>query len=302
MNPTHIQEHLRAIADMTEYMTLCFPDGDKSCFFCCPPIRPAGYEHIEHKNIIKRILRENSEALKNYTEDIIPITGFSCWALGYTDENNKLIGCLLHPAQNGGVDLRYRTNYGEKCVRELCPEAKVFSLLTPKEKTFWLLLAADLDSFSYSSRKLNPLFEMMNWGRHLLSLLALKEGYTSFTRKSFFQAYPFFSTNIPPKPNVYLIKGLVNGEGTHILKSHAFKSEFEIFSTRISKALCQTAQRSHPPPRGGFHTHLLELDRDFLDLLRLSARISRATQKDALALKELVDRELEEFRQSLGRM
>ena len=285
---------------MTGYTTLCFPDGEKSCFFCCPPIRPAGYEHIQHKNIIKRILRENSESLKTRTEEIIPITGFSCWALGYMDKSHKLIGCLLHPAQNGEVDLRYRTDYGEKCERELCREANVFSALALEEKKFWLHLADGLDSFSYSSRRFNPLFEMMNWGGHLLGLLALKEDYRAFTKESFFRSYPFFTTQLPPKPNVYPIKWLVDSEGTHILKSHAFKSEFEVFSRRISKQLCQTAPQSNFPQPPYLHTHLLDLDPDFLDLLRLSARITRTTREDALALKKLVDRELEEFRQSIG--
>jgi hypothetical protein len=75
-----------------------------------------------------------------------------------------------------------------------------------------------------------------------------------------------------------------------------------MFSGRISKVLCQAAQQNHPRQTLGFHTHLLDLDRDFLDLLRLSARITRTTKEDALALKKLVDRELEEFRQSIGRM
>lgn len=287
---------------MTEYTTLCFPDGEKSCFFCCPPIRPAGYDHIQYKNIIRRILRENNEAFQMHAKDIIPITGFSCWALGYMDKSYGLIGCLLHPAQNGGVDLRYRTDYGEKCERELCPEAKVFSGLALEEKKFWLQLAHGLDSFSFSSRMRNPLFIMMGWGGHLLSLLASKEDYGAITRESFFRSYPFFSTSIPPRPNAYLINWLLNSEGTHILRSPAFKPEFEIFSRRISKALSQTAQQNNPPQHPALHTHLLDLDRDFLDFLRLSARITRTTKEDASVLKKLVDRELEEFRQSLGRI
>ena len=35
-------------------VSLCFPDEEKSCFACCPPIRAAGYEHIEYKNFINR--------------------------------------------------------------------------------------------------------------------------------------------------------------------------------------------------------------------------------------------------------
>ncbi|MGD9318853.1 MAG: hypothetical protein PVH99_02775 [Desulfobacteraceae bacterium] len=286
----------------SENVTLCFPHTGKSCFACCPPIRPAGYEHIQHRNIIRRMLRENSEAFNRHAVDKISITGFSCWALGYLDKNHRLIGCLLHPVQNGGVDLRFRTDYGEKCEREFCPEAKAFSGLALDNKKFWLHLADGLDSFSYSSRKLNPLFKMMNWGGHLLSLLVSNENHRAFTKESFFQSYPFFSTNNPPKPNAYMIKWLVNREGTHILKSHTFKSEFEMFSRRISKALCQAAQQNNPPRPPGFHTHLLDLDRDFLDLLRLSARITKTTKQDALALKNLVDKALEEFRQSLEKI
>jgi len=286
----------------SESMTLCFPQTGKSCFACCPPIRPTGYEHIQHRNIIGRMLRENTEAFNGHAEDKIPITGFSCWALGYLDKNHRLIGCLLHPAQNRGVDLRYRTDYGEKCRRESCPEAKAFSRLRVREKKFWLHLADGLDSFYYSSRGLNPLFEMMNWGGQLLSLIASNENHRAFRKESFFQSYPFFSTNTPPRPNAYLIKWLVDREGTHILKSQTFKSKFEMFSGGISEPLCQAAQQNHPLHPPGFHTHLLDLDGDFLDLLRLSARITKTTKQDALALKGLVDKALEEFRQGVGRV
>lgn len=291
--------------------TLCLPDAGKSCFACCPPIRPAGYEHIQHRNIIKRMLRENSEAFQKLAGEKIPITGFSCWALGYLDKNYRLIGCLLHPAQNGGVDLRYRTEYGEKCEREFCPEAKVFSGLALDDKEFWLHLADGLDSFSYSSRNLNPLFDMMNWGGNLLGLIASNEDYRAFTKKSFFQSYPLLSACSPPKPNVYLINWLVDKEGTHILKSRTLKIAFQIFSARISKKLCQAGRHSHtsqPPFRGGGQsgdfggafTHQLDLDTHFLDFLRLSAHITRTSREDALALKDLVDGELEEFRQGMG--
>jgi len=285
-----------------ESITLCFPHTGKSCFACCPPIRPPSYEHIQHRNIIRRMLQENTESFNAHAEHKIPITGFSCWALGYLDENHRLIGCLLHPAQNGGVDLRYRTDYGEKCEREFCPEAKVFSGLALEAKNFWLQLADGLDSFSYSSRERNPLFEMMNWGGHLLGLLASNEYRRTFTKESFFQSYPFFSTDTPPRPNAYLIKWLVDGEGTHILKSHSFKSQFEMFSMRLSKTLCQAAQQDNSPQPLDCYTHLLDLDSDFLNLLRLSARITKTTQQNALVLKDLVDKALEEFRQSMGRI
>jgi hypothetical protein len=96
------------------------------------------------------------------------------------------------------------------------------------------------------------------------------------------------------------VKWLVDREGPRILKSHTFKSKFERFSRRISETLCQAAQQINPPQPLDCHTHLLDLDSDFLNLLRLSARITKTTKQDALALKGLVDKALEEFRQSAG--
>ncbi|MBL7211240.1 MAG: hypothetical protein ISS61_02540 [Desulfobacteraceae bacterium] len=58
--------------------TLCLPDTEKNCFACCPPIRPAGYEHLQHTGIVKRMLRENTRAFAGKGAAISPITGFSC--------------------------------------------------------------------------------------------------------------------------------------------------------------------------------------------------------------------------------
>lgn len=92
--------------------TLCVPDARRSCFACCPPIRPAGYEHIQYRNMVMRMLRENTRDFAAGGGGLI--TGFSCWALGYLDEDFRQVGCLLHPARNHGQDLRYRVGYEEK--------------------------------------------------------------------------------------------------------------------------------------------------------------------------------------------
>ncbi|MFH0844586.1 MAG: hypothetical protein V1930_03855 [Pseudomonadota bacterium] len=118
------------------YPTLCFPDHEKSCFACCPPIRPAGYEHIQYRDILKRFLREDTESFKKRNDAIGPITGLSCWALGHMYNSFKQVGCMLHPAQNDGVDLRYRVDYGEKCSRETCREEKIFSKLDKNDRVF----------------------------------------------------------------------------------------------------------------------------------------------------------------------
>jgi hypothetical protein len=161
---------------MTEFpSTLCAPDQEKSCFACCPPIRPPGYEHLQYTNEIKRVLRENTASLRREEKSLLPITGFSCWALGHLDGGFKRIGCLLHPSQNGGEDLRYRVDYGDKCARESCLEAGIFARLCPEARNFWVRLSEGLDSFSYSSRTLNPLFRILGWGGAVLNLVATAE-------------------------------------------------------------------------------------------------------------------------------
>lgn len=276
--------------------TLCFPDGRKTCFACCPPIRPATYEHIQFKNMIRRVLRENTASFDRQDRSVIPIRGYSCWALGYLDRTCKTIGCLVHPALNRGVDLRFRIAYGDKCRRESCPEALIFSRLDAREKTFWLRLADGLDSFSYSSRKANPLLDLLGWGSCLLGLVPSVEAPRTFTGESFFAAYPFFSTKVKPRANAYLINHLVRRENLHILQEECFREEFERFSARIEDLL--TRLRPHQGTAEPY-VHRLPVDPDFLNLLRLSAHVPRLSLEGVLRLKDLVDKELDQFRSSL---
>jgi hypothetical protein len=275
--------------------TLCAPDAEKSCVACCPPIRPAGYEHIQYKGIVKRMLRENTMAFAKKGEGLWPITGFSCWALGYLDQRYRLVGCLLHPFQNNGEDLRYRVDYGEKCERECCPEAGVFLELGIDDRKSWLHLADGLDSFAYSSKKFNPLFRMMGWGAELLHLIALNSDGRSFIGASFSQAYPFFSTRSHPRGNAYILNTLVRMDSVNLLKAESFRLQFEAFSTSLSRQLREgrSAPRSQAP-----HTHLAGLDPYFLDFLRLSVGITRIDQEGALRLKEIADRAIERFHKS----
>lgn len=275
----------------TNSPTLCFPDHEKSCFACCPPIRPAGYEHIRYKHIIGRILRENTGAFIPGDEKIVPIRGFSCWALGYLDKGYRLVGCLLHPEQNGGVDLRYRVDYGKKCPREVCPEARAFGKLGVRERGFWLRLADGLDAFSYSSKGMNPLFSMMGWGPRLLGLISAGEDFRPFTLRTFLGSYPFFSTRIHPRCHAYLIRNLVEQGGVRILKREPFRIEFERFSVRLSERL----RRECPHRPDGEPVHRLDLDRDFQDFLRLSIPVSRLHREDALLLKQIVDKDVQAF-------
>ena len=288
--------------------TLCFPDDLKSCFACCPPIRPAGYEHQTHKNIIKRILRENTDSFVKEDRMKRPIRGYSCWALGYLDQDCRLPGCLLHPCRNDGIDLRYRVDYGEKCQREYCPEAKTFAGLPSHVKAFWVGLADGLDSFSYSSRRTNLLFRMMNWGEPFLHFISGAEAEEKLTGDSFLKIYPFFTNPLPPRGHAYLLGRLIDEKNLHWLKSTPFKNAFERFSSDLVASTGQKAQtltRAQKPGNAegqpGSHVHLLPLDRNFSDFLRLTLHVTQATLEEALTIKEEVDVRIEAFRKEGAR-
>ena len=275
--------------------TLCAPDEEKSCFACCPPIRPPGYDHSPYANEIKRVLRENTASLRREERAIFPITGFSCWALGYLDGGFKRIGCLLHPTQNDGEDLRYRVDYGDKCARESCVEAGIFAHLAPETKNFWLRLSEGLDSFSYSSRTRNPLFRILGWGGSVLNLVAVAEKERDLHKDSILDICPFFNTALPPRANAYLLRVLIDSESVDLLRDRRFRSRFEELSDRLSKEIPLQVFSSSSAP----YVHSLPMDTDFLDFLRLSGRIAKAPPEEAVSLKEFVDHELKRFRDGL---
>lgn len=239
------------------------------------------------------MLRENNEDFLRRGKGVIPITGFSCWALGYLDKKHKLVGCLLHPASNGGNDLRYRVDFGEKCRRETCPEAKIFSNLGVQAKEFWLHMADGLDSFSYAGRTTNPLFDMMDWGKDLLEQIAMTDVGIIYSWKSFLESYPFFLTNLSPRANAYLLRRLITRRTLHILKDPHFRSAFEKFSGRMTGLLGRKLSNSPSAP----HVHLLDSEQDFLNFLRLSACIYKAGAEDVSRLKKITDEQLQKFRE-----
>ena len=57
---------------------------------------------------------------------------YCCEYLGFLDENERRVGCLLHPAQNGGSDLRGASFYGQElCEGHFCPS---YHYLSPAEQ------------------------------------------------------------------------------------------------------------------------------------------------------------------------
>lgn len=287
----HYLKNMTCLADKNTEPTLCFPDGEKSCFACCPPIRPAGYEHIRFLPMIRRMLRENREAFSAAKKTIKPITGFSCWALGYLDERYRKIGCLLHPVQNRGSDLRFRVDYGDKCSRENCPSAENFLELGVLERWFYLRLCEGLDSFSYSSQQFNPLFRLMGWGVETLRMVADHDPQKSRTKEAFFKTYPIFASSLNSRASAYLLLQLLRRRGCDLLEVPGFRIRFENFSETLKVGI----KKAFPLNNGSHFTHRLHLDTQFLDYLRLSLDISKTDTATALQIKEWVDTSLKAF-------
>lgn len=275
--------------------SLCFPDRIKSCFACCPPIRPAGYDHFDHKNSIKRLLLENSSEYDPEDKDVRPVTGFSCWAMGYVDNEYRQPGCLLHPCQNRGHDLRYRIDYGTKCIREICYEARVFERLNEEQKKFWLTLAEGMDSFEYSSRKINILFKITGWGNKILGIIADRESDKISGKSPFLKAYPFFDSNIYPRGNAYLLTYLVNKRGVKALKKMKFMKSFKLFSRNLTASI----KERFDMVTGPVHVHKMDMDPLFTDFLRLSLQLKKSEYSTVENILNYTDDQLKLFCRSI---
>ena len=142
-----------------EILHLCQPDPGKSCGACC-----GLYNHADSSRgpLVER-LRARTRRFRGAGRSPEDLRAFSAWVaanedaakryeviycceyLGFLDEAERRVGCLLHPACNGGSDLREVSFYGrELCQGHLCPS---FTYLTGTEKS--LLIAVLEDWYLY---------------------------------------------------------------------------------------------------------------------------------------------------------
>lgn len=115
---------------------LCQPDGGKSCAACCGIYN---YADSSREALAAR-LRARTERFRREVRGPGDLADFSrrtreaedqakrfevihcCEYAGFLDDDERRVGCLLHPARNGGADLRGVSFYGrELCEGHLCP-------------------------------------------------------------------------------------------------------------------------------------------------------------------------------------
>jgi len=197
-------------------LTLCRPDDDKSCFACCPPIRPVGYDHLDWRSSLQRLLIDNTARFRADGPRQETVTGYFCWALGFLDPAGRQIGCLLHPAQNQGQDLRDLTGYGDKCRRESCPPATAFAALTPEQQSCLLGLAQGLDSFEYASPHKNLMWAGLSWGPAVMAALTELEPGRPLTPARLTELCPVL-TRSDPDGRAWLLEQLLAKHGPVVL-------------------------------------------------------------------------------------
>ena len=114
---------------------LCQPDGAKSCGACC-----GLYNWHDHsRETLRSLLQRRTSLFFPWGKEIdfhyyrqlaeVPASNpklletiYNCEFLGFIDQGQKRVGCLLHPSIHEGVDLRGNSFYGaELCAGHFCP-------------------------------------------------------------------------------------------------------------------------------------------------------------------------------------
>ena len=119
-----------------DFIHLCQPDTCKSCGACCglynyaDSSREALTTKLRNRTRLFHETVRSPDDLKRFSDTV---TGresserlyeviYCCEYLGFLDDDERRVGCLLHPLQNGGVDMRDVSFYGvELCNGHFCP-------------------------------------------------------------------------------------------------------------------------------------------------------------------------------------
>jgi hypothetical protein len=210
--------------------------------------------------------------------------GYHCWALGFLDTQGRRVGCLLHPNQNQGQDLRFLIDYGNKCDREHCSAARMFELLPVEGRRFWLPLVRGMNSFYFSSPRSNPLFHILHWGPKVLESLRLGAIKKHWTASELLCEEPFLLDPLwKPKVHRYLFR-----LGIESLHGHEAEGPpLDQFCRKLLRRIVSSAEARTLPETDNHtnYTHLLPLEDDFLDFLRLGLGWRKSSLHQAIELK-----------------
>jgi len=274
------------------FSTLCFPDGEKSCFYCCPPIREPQADSLDLLAEKIQLFRLNRRNLSKNRQDAGEIHGESCWGLGFLDPREKLIGCLLHPCQNQGTDRRNLTGYRSKCAGTLCQEAITFSRLNPIRQRFYLDLADGMDSFHYSSRRANPLMKILPWGVPVLDAIFLLEQGKAPARMEFISRYNFFWHELNYRLDSWMVGEIIKHRGLEKIMAQPGK-----YFTFRQQLLCRLLQMNGQPAAESptVPVHRLSIPLELSRLLKFGLNLWEATATEVGILQGIILQEIDRF-------
>jgi len=283
---------------------LCAPTPGLTCFGCCPPIRPARYDHLDYVGSLRREFAENRRRYFEEGPRYRPIVGYHCWALGFLDPQGRRIGCLLHPCQNQGQDLRSLIDYGNKCMRESCLPAKTYACLPPEGQRFWLPLVEGLNAFHFSSPRANPLFHLLLWGPEVLEALRTRAEERKWTSTELLHRHPFLlDTECDPRSRRYLLHQLLELLSARELHSSSLDLRDccqNLWSRALSLPEIQELQDSSRGTAQASYTHRLALDAGYLDFVRIGLGCKKAPLHLVLKLEARIRRLIVESVQIQG--
>ena len=145
----------QAYAPGETFLHLCQPGNGKSCGACCgiynyaDSSRDALADRLRKRTSLFRRSVRGPGDLSHFSRAVLAAEDqsrrfdviYCCEYTGFLDDNETLVGCLLHPGQNGGIDLRGVSFYGlELCSGHLCPS---YHFLSRTEKRILVELLDD---------------------------------------------------------------------------------------------------------------------------------------------------------------
>jgi len=221
--------------------------------------------------------------------------------LGYLDEDEKTVGCLLHPSQHHGTDHRYLVGYEGKCAREVCLEAQTFNALSEEAKRFYLAMTIGMDSFAYSSRKENPIFPILLWGRVISDKIAEAEGFRTIHRDEFKARYSAFFTYLDYRIDSYFVEKFVAMRNLACLRESGFFERYKGWQEDLLQRYRSSNTPSQVTPSGtpsDRFVHLHDIPLSFSRLLKFALNIWKAPEERITSLRKQIDGEIERFIES----
>ncbi|MDD5475812.1 MAG: hypothetical protein PHU03_04765, partial [Syntrophales bacterium] len=159
---------------------LCQPGPEKSCGACCglynylDSTRESLANRLEKRTAIYHETVRSRDDLKIFADIITSMESqdkryeviYCCEYLGFLDETRHRVGCLLHPFQNGGADLRDISFYGQElCEGHFCPS---YHYLTRTEQ---LAVVNSIDDWYLYGLAITDIDLIKEYFRHLSEAL-----------------------------------------------------------------------------------------------------------------------------------